>query len=334
MKQSHFFKVYQWLYKNEGYVTKLTDLEKVLLMLISSEMNRKETAGNSSGKAIIMRFSHYWLAAALSTNRVKVSKPLNNLAAYGIFDYTSGYNVNGKHTAPSTIRNLATEKFFVPVDRYTFENLLFEKLKDKEIKYRHIVVYALCKYIEQFEGGSVSVREFGKMLGMTSQEIKYTRIKTHLEDLKTMKLINFQKGHGKITGVEVHILPLSRTKQFQLREKVRAEGEEKRFAELGIKHKDVAAGIEDMPAAESLEDVICNVKDIFAKRTGKKAILTAEQKKRILGSNLTVKEMHQSIQPFFNDRSDVIRKTDGQSIFGHFVTYLSLIQIQKVQGQM
>ncbi len=52
--------------------------------------------------------------------------------------------------------------------------------------------HALCKYIEQFEGGSVTVKEFGEMLGMNSEEIKYTRIKMHLEDIKTMKLINFQ----------------------------------------------------------------------------------------------------------------------------------------------
>ncbi|MFJ7728745.1 hypothetical protein ACIQXV_21775 [Neobacillus sp. NPDC097160] len=57
--------------------------------------------------------------------------------------------MKGVRTAPSTIRNLETERFLIPLDRYTFENLLFEKLKNKEIKYRHIVVYALCKYIEQ-----------------------------------------------------------------------------------------------------------------------------------------------------------------------------------------
>ncbi|MEH7085138.1 hypothetical protein V7139_20685 [Neobacillus drentensis] len=59
LKQSPFFKVYQSLFKNEEFVTKMTDLEKVLLMLISSEMNRKETEGNATGKAKIMRFSHY-----------------------------------------------------------------------------------------------------------------------------------------------------------------------------------------------------------------------------------------------------------------------------------
>ncbi|MFJ7728744.1 hypothetical protein ACIQXV_21770 [Neobacillus sp. NPDC097160] len=90
MKQSHFFKVYQSLFKNERYLAKMTDLEKVLLMLISSEMNRKETAGNGTGNAKIMRFSHYWLAAALSTNKVKASKLLNSLTAFRNFDNTSG----------------------------------------------------------------------------------------------------------------------------------------------------------------------------------------------------------------------------------------------------
>jgi hypothetical protein len=329
-----YFKVYQSLFINPSYVANLTDLEKVMLMLIQSEMNRKETVGNTTGKAKIMRFSHYWLSAALSSHRRNISQALKHLHTYRLFDYTSGYNVDGGRTAPSTIRNLATEEFFSTIDRYTFENLLYEKLKNKEIKYRHIVVYALCKYIEQFHGGSVSVNEFGHMLGMTSGEIKYTRIKKPLEDLKAMKLINFEKAHGKITGVEVHSLPLSNTKQFQLREIVKAEAEDKRFAELGIKNKEVAAAVEDLPVSENVDDVISTVKDIFAKRTGKKAILTADQKKRILGATLSIREMHQSVQPFFTERYDVIRKTDGHSIFGHFANYLSMIQIQKTQGQM
>lgn len=305
-----------------------------MLMFLTSEMNRIDTKGNATGTAKIMKFSHFRLSAALSSPRNKVSKAINTLAAERFFEYTPGFNIGGGRTAPSTIRNLATEEFFVTIDRYTFEFLLYEKLKNSEIKYRHIVVYALCKYIEQFHDGSISVNEFGHMLGMTSGEIKYTRIKKPLEDLKAMKLINFEKAHGKITGIEVAALTLSRTKQFQLREIVKAEAEDKRFAELGIKNKEVAAAVEDLPVSESVDDVISTVKDIFAKRTGKKAILTADQKRRILGATLSIREMHQSVQPFFNDRYDLVRKTDGHNIFGHFANYLSVVQIQKMQGQM
>lgn len=329
MQQQPYFKVYQSLFKNESYVTKMTDLEKVLLMLISSEMNRKEAEGEATGRAKIMRFSHWWVASALSTNRVKLSKPFKTLSTtFGLFDYTSGFHVNGGRTAPSMIQNLVTEEFFCPIDRYTFEYLLYDQLKSGKIKYRHIVVYALCKYIEQFEGGSISVNDFGRMLGMASKEIKYTRIKKPLEDLQSMKLISFQKAHGKIQDVQAHQLPLSRLKQHKLREDIRLEAEKLRYEEWGI-NKEISASLEDMPEAENLDDVISNVKDIFAKRFGKQAVLNADQKRKIHGIELSIREIHENTEPFFREKYDVIRQSDGKSIFSLFANYMMVKSIEK-----
>lgn len=296
-------------------------------MLISSEFNRISAAG----KAEIMRFSHYWLAAALSTNRVKISKPLNLLKAYGFFDYTRGYNVHGNRTAPSTIRNLVTEKYFATIDRFTFEYLLYEKLKNKQIRYRHIVVYALCKYIEQFHDGSIIVNDFGRMLGMTVKVVNYDRIKKPLEDLKAMKLINFEKAHGKITGIKVEALPLSHSKQFKLRSVVRKEAEDKRLADFGVKHKESAAAVSDLPVSESLDDIIGTIKEVFWKRYNKRAVLSSEQKKRIQRVTLTVREIHQCIEQFFIEKKSLIDKTDGNSIFSMFASYIEFKMLEKMQ---
>lgn len=317
-----YFKVYQSIFKKETNVAELTDLQKVLVMLLSSEMNRKEAKSTATGESKIIRFSHYWMGAAMSSHRTKLSKAFKQLAGYGFFDYTSGYNVNGGRTAPSTVRNLATEEYFAQIDRFTFENLLYDKLKNKEIQYRHIVVYALCKYIEQFEGGSISVNEFGQRLGMTVQVVNYSRIKKHLEDLEAMKLISFQKGRGKLEGITAQSLPLNRGKQHMLRETISQEAEQRRYEELGIINSEAAAAVEDMAVPMTLENVIDNVKDVYAKRFGKKAILDAGQKKRIQGIKLTIKEIHELSQQFFTERYEQLRQTDGKYVFGIFSTYL------------
>ncbi|MFJ7680426.1 hypothetical protein ACIQXQ_20645 [Peribacillus sp. NPDC097198] len=327
-----YFKVYKSMFQNGTYVAELTDFQKVLFMLILSEMNRKEAEGTATGKEKIMRFSHYWLSAGLSSHRITISKAFKALDKFPLFDYTSGYNVNGGKSAPSTIRNLATEEFFAVIDRYTFENLLFEKLKNKEIQYRHIVVYALCKYVEQFKEGSVSVNDFGRMLGMTVKTVNYSRIKKHLEDLQAMKLISFEKGHGKLVEIKVHALKLNRLKQNVLREDVRQEAEKLRYEELGISNKEVAVSVEDMPVPKTLDDILNNVRDVYAKRTGTKAILDAEQKKRLQRSQLNVQQMNEYIQQFFLDTNDLQLK-QMNNVFSNISTYIQGASLKKYYSQ-
>lgn len=326
-----YYKLYTSMFKNKTYVAEWTDLQKVLLMHVSSEMNRIEAANSHTGKANIMIFSHFRMSAALSAHRTKISKAFKDLKQYRLFDYTSGYNVKGK-SAPSTIRNLTKEEYYVQIDRFTFEKLLYGYLKKKEIKHRHIIVYALCKYIEQFEGGSVSVNEFGHMLGMASGEIKYSRIKKPLEDLQKMKLINFEKKHGKIEGMTVNVFPYSHTQKETLRINIQEEAVQLRSQEMGIVNNEAAASVEDMAVPASLVDVIRNVQDIYAKRTGKKAVITAKQKQRFLGSQFTIPQIHTYIQQFFVQNDSLQLQRMNGEVLNNISTYLEGEYAEKLFG--
>lgn len=342
----NYFKLYQSIFENETYVTELNDLQKVMYMLISSEMNRKEAASMTTGKVPVMKFSHYWLSSALSSPRNKVSKALKPLVQFGFFDYTRGYYVEGKgkkkdRSAPSTITNLAKEEFFVPIDRYTFEFLLYGKLKQKEIKYRHIVIYALCKYIEQFYGGAMTINEFGRKLGMTSDQIKYNRIKKPLEDLQAMNLITFQKSRGKIEGVTVHQLNFSRQKQFELREGVRIEAESLRKSDIGVARAEVAASAEEVPEATTLDDVITSVKDMYARQANKKAVVTAEHKESLYrlyaqaadsDSPLSVKEIHEYALSCFFEKGDKILQQGKEGVFSVVISHIKNKWVMKRFG--
>lgn len=326
-----YFKVYQSMFQNGTYVNEMTDLQKVLLMLISSEMNRKEAEGTATGTAKIMRFSHYWLSSALSSSRKSISTAFKALEGFRLFDYTPGYNINGSKSAPSTIRNLVTEEFYSVMDRYTFEYLLYDRVKKGKIQYRHIVVYAMCKYIEQFKGGSISVKEFGRMLGMTSKDIKYTRIQKPLEDLQNMKLISFERGRGKVEGIQVHTMKKNGLKQSALREEIKIEAEKLRYEELGISNKEAAAAVEDMPAVTTFEDIVSNVKDIYAKRTGRKAVLGAAQKQRIQKSQLNIQQMDACIHQFFLGKNSLeLQRMDN--VFNNIAAHIENETVKRYYG--
>lgn len=326
-----YFKCYQSIFKNESHVTKMTDIEKVLYMFLSSEMNRKEAKilnEKTENKAVI-RTSHFYVASALSCSRPKATEGLNKLKDLGFYEYTGGYYVSGGRNAPSTITNLRKPEgeFYAQIDRTTFEFLLFDKVKSGEIKHRHIVVYALCKYIEQFEGGCVTVNEFGRMLGMTVKSVNWSRIQEPLEKLREMKLIEFKKGHGKIAEIKVNSLAISREKLFLARKKVEQEAEKLRVEEMGI-NSNTTANLEEMPAPENLPDLYNNVKDMYNKQTNKKAELTADQKRRIQNLGFTLQDLHVLTQQFFVEQGDRIKATDGKSIFSVYTTYLQTKHLQ------
>ncbi|PKF85650.1 hypothetical protein CW306_26645 [Bacillus sp. BA3] len=322
-KQPSFFKVYQALFTNETYVTQLTDYQKVALMLIWNRMNRHEMENKETGKNSVYYFNHWKAAAAMSSSRRNVARAVKVLGENGLVDFGRGYKKSEKDRKPSFIFGVAEDKFYSEMDRFTFEALLFEKLKNREITYRHIVVYALCKHIEQFEGGSKSVTEFGRMLGLTVKSVNYSSIRKPLEDLRNMNLINFVKeGKGAIHGIKVHAMKSSQpiTKMNFLRSQVKEEAkvmyveEEKKKPKQTVNDKEADSIAPSVPeriekGPKSIEDIVSKIKVTYTHKTKKESPDPFEQDWEDLISRqetISLQEMSEVVQDYFDGKT----KTD------------------------